>query len=66
MTISPEKLSKQRFSCHADTIKMLGIWMKSQTSILRSEIDVIKHPVFTKSGRHTNKFFHKTGGGISD
>jgi transposase len=48
---SLEKLSKQRFSCHADAMKMLGIWMKSQASMSPSEIDVIEHPVFTKSGR---------------
>jgi len=48
---SLEKLSKQRFSCHADAMKMLGIWMKSQASMSLSEIDVIEHPVFTKSGR---------------
>lgn len=48
---SLEKLSKQRFACHADTMKMLGIWMKSQTSMSLSEIDVIDHPIFTKSGR---------------
>jgi transposase len=48
---SLEKLSKQRFSCHADAMKMLNIWMKSQASMSLSEIDVIEHPVFTKSGR---------------
>ena len=48
---SLEKLSKQRFSCHADAMKMLGIWMKYQASMSLSEIDVIEHPVFTKSGR---------------
>ena len=48
---SLEKLSKQRFSCHADAMKMLGIWMKSQASMSLSDINVIEHPIFTKSGR---------------
>ena len=48
---SLEKLSKQRFACHANAMKMLGIWMKSQASMSISEIDVIEHPIFTKSGR---------------
>ena len=45
------KLSKQRFSCHADAMKMLDIWMKSQASMSLSDINVIKHPIFNKSGR---------------
>jgi len=32
------KLSKQRFSCHADVMKMLGIWIKSQASMSISDI----------------------------
>lgn len=32
-------------------MKMLGIWMKYQPSMSLSEIDVIEHPIFTKSGR---------------
>lgn len=48
---SLQKLSKQRFACHDDAMKMLGIWMKSQPSMSLSEIDVIEHPIFTKSGR---------------
>jgi len=48
---SLEKLSKQRFACHDDAMKMLGIWMKSQSSMDLSDIEVIEHPVFNKSGR---------------
>jgi transposase len=45
------KLSKQRFFCHADAMKMLGVWMKSQASMSLRNINVIEHPIFTKSGR---------------
>ncbi|WP_157733263.1 IS1634-like element ISVa17 family transposase [Vibrio anguillarum] len=48
---SLKKLSKERFACHADAMKMLGIWMKSQASMVLSEIEVIEHPVYHKSGR---------------
>ena len=48
---SLKKLSKERFACHADAMKMLGIWMKSQASIDLSEIEVIEHPIYHKSGR---------------
>ncbi|MBF4386191.1 IS1634 family transposase, partial [Vibrio anguillarum] len=45
---SLKKLSKERFACHADAMKMLGIWMKSQASMVLSEIEVIEHPVYHK------------------
>ena len=48
---SLKKLSKQRFSCHSDAMKILNVWLKSQGSMSLSDIDVIKHPIFSKSGR---------------
>ena len=47
-----KKLSRLRFACETDAEKALAIWVKSHKDIVSlSEQDIIKHAVFTKSGR---------------
>jgi transposase len=46
------KLSRLRFACETDAEKALAIWVKSHKDIVSlSEQAIIKHAVFTKSGR---------------
>jgi transposase len=47
-----KKLSRLRFACETDAEKALAIWVKSHKDIISlSKQDIIKHAVFTKSGR---------------
>ncbi|MEY8201037.1 MAG: IS1634 family transposase [Colwellia sp.] len=46
-----KKLSRQRFACSLDADNALKLWLKSHDELAISDSEILKHAIFTQSGR---------------